>query len=465
MKDFVLASAMAIALAGPLAAQQQVATSAPLPDAPQQQQQQQVPDAPKPQLTGIGPVTPGKATTPTFNGTPTSSASTLPPDPNGFDQPDLDKPATPTPQTPDEQQDTAPIVTSGQDVYKLPTISVNSVEVPFTVKDNKGRLVPGINWREVQVYENGVRQKMQVFTVDPFPLSVALVIDNSMEYHDMERVDNALGALQAAFANYDEVSVFTYNNGPKMISGVTGGQSARLTEAIRRSKSPGRDAQFYDTSGPMAHGIILNGGAQSNETPLASGGPGSPQGLSNQTVPREFHALNDAILLAAQTVAKAPKGRRRVIFVVSDGKEYGSAASTKQVIKYLQQNKIEVVASLVGDVSVKGLGFVDSLHLPLMMRDNVLPVYTKATGGEFYADYRTKGIEESFPKLTEDARTQYTVWYNSREPMIDGKFRKVEVKVLRPNLQVIAKQGYYPSVSDARPTPNSMAPTPPTTPR
>ena len=35
-----------------------------------------------------------------------------------------------------------------------------------------------------------------------------------------------------------------------------------------------------------------------------------------------------------------------------------------------------------------------------MMRDNILPVYTKATGGEFYADYRTKGIEESFPKLT-----------------------------------------------------------------
>jgi VWFA-related protein len=281
----------------------------------------------------------------------------------------------------------------------------------------------------------------------------------------MERVNNSLGALQAAFSNYDEVSVFTYNNGPKMITGVTGGQSARLTAAIERSKGKGRD-QIYSPAGEALgkSGVFLNGGANQNEV-LTGSQPGSPQGVSSSQIPREVHTLNDAILMAAQSLAKTAKGRRRVVYVISDGKEYGSTAKASQVIKYLQQNKIEVVASLVGDVSVKGLGFVDSLHLPLMMRDNILPVYTKATGGEFYADYRTKGIEESFPKLTEDARTQYTVWYNSREPMIDGKFRKVEVKVLRPNLQVIAKQGYYPSVSDARPTPNSMAPTPPTTPR
>ena len=139
------------------------------------------------------------------------------------------------------------------------------------------------------------------------------------------------------------------------------------------------------------------------------------------------------------------------MYVVSDGKEYGSKIKTKDLIKYLQTHKIEVVATLVGDSSLKGMGFIDTLDLPLMMRDNILPVYTKATGGEFYAHYRTKGIEESFAKITEEARVQYTVWYNSREPMIDGKYRQLEVRVLRPNLQVIAKKGYYPSVSDQRP--------------
>ena len=86
-----------------------------------------------------------------------------------------------------------------------------------------------------------------------------------------------------------------------------------------------------------------------------------------------------------------------------------------------------------------------------MMRDNILPVYTKATGGETYAEYRTRGIETSFAKITEDVRTQYTVGYYSKEPFVDGKYRKLEVRVLRPNLSINAKDGYYPSAMDTHP--------------
>jgi VWFA-related protein len=101
-----------------------------------------------------------------------------------------------------------------------------------------------------------------------------------------------------------------------------------------------------------------------------------------------------------------------------------------------------------------------------MMRDNILPVYTKATGGEFYADYMQKGIETSFAKIAEEARTQYTVWYNSREPLTDGKFRKVEVRVLRPNLQVIAEEGYYPTPRNYQTPPlTPVSTTPPAKPQ
>jgi VWFA-related protein len=94
---------------------------------------------------------------------------------------------------------------------------------------------------------------------------------------------------------------------------------------------------------------------------------------------------------------------------------------------------------------VDGLGFLDRIHLPLTMRDNLLPVYVAATGGQAFAEYRTRGIENSFAKIAEQVRTQYTVGYYSREPFIDGKFRKLEVRIMKPNLQVIAKSGYYPT--------------------
>jgi hypothetical protein len=49
-----------------------------------------------------------------------------------------------------------------------------------------------------------------------------------------------------------------------------------------------------------------------------------------------------------------------------------------------------------------------------------------------------------------EARNQYTLGYISHEPFIDGKFRKIDVRVDRPGLDVIAKTGYYPSAQDAQ---------------
>ena len=91
-----------------------------------------------------------------------------------------------------------PAAGEGAKAFTLVT-NVNFVEVPFTVKDSKGQLVPGLTWRDVRVYENNVRQQPRLFTVDPFPLSVALVIDQSMTFDTMTKVNNALGALQGAF--------------------------------------------------------------------------------------------------------------------------------------------------------------------------------------------------------------------------------------------------------------------------
>ena len=57
-------------------------------------------------------------------------------------------------------------------------------------------------------------------------------------------------------------------------------------------------------------------------------------------------------------------------------------------------------ATLVGDSSVPGIGFLDRIHLPLTMRDNVLPRYTEATGtGLPDYEFRQGGIEKSFQKI------------------------------------------------------------------
>ena len=454
VKEKFVVAALVLTMATPLTEGQQAAQ---LPAGPVPQQS--IPDAPKPQTPGIGAVTPGRGTTSTSTETTAAPTGTLPDD--QFQQaPVTDKlPGRPEDSLPDEDPGAAPdLPTTPIGVEGLPNggtlrIGVNYVEVPFTVKDSKGRPVPGLTWRDVRVYENNVRQHIARFIVDPVPMSMAVVVDQSLEQHVMATVDNSLGALNAAFAPYDEVAVFTYNNGPREVTTFTGGTSPRLIAAIDQAKAPGRDQYYYAPGealgGPT--GIKINDHAQDNINPLISGGPGSPTGVSTSQVPREVHTLNDAILEAAKATTKAGKGRRRVVYVISDGKEYGSVAKTKEVIKYLQTNKVEVFATVVGDSSLAGIGFLDRIHLPLLpiMRDNILPVYANATGGQIYADYRQKAIENSFAQITEAVRTQYVIGYNSRESFLDSKFRRIEVKVMRPNLNVIAKSGYYPSADDA----------------
>ena len=302
---------------------------------------------------------------------------------------------------------------------------VNFVEVPFTVKDKKGKLVTGLTSRDVRVYENNVLQHISDFVVDAYPLSVALVIDQSMTHDDMERVNGALGALQGAFSQYDMVAVFTYSNGPKMVTDFTAAQSDRMTQAVEISKSSGRDPIMAgDLDGPASQGPVIN---NQNFDPNTS----SNRGHSSMQInpPREVHTLNDAILRAATALNKAEPGRRRVVYVISNGAEYGSEAKTKDVIQYLQRNNIEVDATLVGDSSLPVVGFLDKFHLPLMARDNILPAYTSATGGNIDAEFRTQAIEKSFARITEEVRGRYVLGYVTHEPFIDGKYRSLNVVI------------------------------------
>jgi VWFA-related protein len=460
VRHIVFAGALAFLTAAPVAtvsAGQSQQPAASLPDAPQQHtSQQSIPDGPKPQpvLPDTYGITPGQGTTPESNGDTSSN-------PGAPQQAVPTTTLSPTPQSRPKEDDGPPPETPppGQGPAFTIRQTVNFVEVPFTVKDNKNNLVAGLTWRDIRVYENGYRQQLRLFTVDPFPLSVALVIDQSLPFNTMATVNNALGALQGAFTPYDEIAVFSYNNGPRKEDDFTAGQSARLGAVLERAKKTGRDPVWADTRGPLSQNINLNDGALSNTMPLVNSSHGTSQS-STQIVPKEVHTLNDAILAAAIATTKAGKGRRRIVYVISDGKEYGSTAKYKDVVKFCQTNKIAVWGTVVGDSSIPGIGFLDRMHIPFTMRDNLLPQYTEATGGQVDPEFRQKGIEQSFARITEEVRNQYTVGYYSHEPFIDGKYRNIEVRVLRPNLRVIAKKGYFPTPEDVKPNSPSQATSP-----
>ena len=413
------------------------------------QQHTAVPDAPTPQaptaLPGTdGPITPGMGA---VDGTQNSSGSSSNPgqaeSAPASSAPTAGHPA-PAAAPPANTQDTPPL--QGIAAVNASFVSqVTEVVVPVTVKDAKGNPVAGLTWRDFTVYEDNQSTPLRVFSVDPRPISVAFVIDQTLPANFMREVNESLNAIQGALTPYDEAAVFTYTNGAKEWTGFTGAQGARLPAVLSLAQTVGSDPMVPINSGPLAGcNIYQNGNCVDPNLQ-----PGRSTAMNGYiSIPKEIHTLNDAILEAAKELSTRPKERLRVIYVISDGKEYGSKASFNEVRKYLQTNNIAVYATLVGDSARWGDGWLDRFHLPFEAYDNILYKYVAATGGDMFSERGVNNIEKSYAKIADEARNQYTLVYASHESIYDGRWRSIDVRVDRPNVVVTAKPGYYPSAQE-----------------
>jgi VWFA-related protein len=161
--------------------------------------------------------------------------------------------------------------------------------------------------------------------------------------------------------------------------------------------------------------------------------------------------LNDAILAAAKDLASRDKARRKIIFVISDGREYRSDASYGDVLRVLLTNGIMVYGVSVESSAIPGYNKLSKLHRPKFGYTDILPKYANATGGEILAKYSKDAIEGVYQQVIGAARNEYTLGYNTRATP-SSAYREIEVRVdrpscktdLRPCVNVYAKAGYYP---------------------
>jgi len=326
-------------------------------------------------------------------------------------------------------------VETGQDLYKI-TVTTNLVLVPVTVTDREGRLVGGLLPKDFSVLESGQRQTLKFFTSDPFPLSAAVIFDTGMPDVGLRKVQETLSALQGAFSQFDEVGIYTYSSTVGRVADFTG-VGKQLTATLNQVKGySGANNGPPVTSGPLGpQGPIING------RPIDS--PVNPV----STPPKVARVMNDAILLAARDLSKRDRARRKIIFIVSDGREQGSTASYADTLKVLLTQGITVYAVGVEAAAIPVYDRLQRIHLPktgkLMGYSDILPKYVSATGGgTVYNELGQADIERAYAGAIGDARNQYTLGYTPKSGI--GGYRQIEVRVRRPDVKVYAKDGYYP---------------------
>jgi VWFA-related protein len=327
-----------------------------------------------------------------------------------------------------------------EDLDNLIKVNVNQVIVPVTVKDDAGHLVPGLLPKDFAIRENGKKQTLNFFTSDPFALSAAIIFDLGMKDVDVQKVNHTFPALEGVFSPFDEVSIYSYSNVVGQLSSWTAA-GERLSAALASlENATGRNNGPPVVDGPLGP-----------QGPVINGMPVNPNTPTVYTPAQESHVLNDAVLRAALDLAKRDPARRKVIFIISDGREYRSNASYRDVLKVLLSNNIMVYAIGVGGSAIPVYNKVSKLHLPRFGYSDILPKYVNATGGEVLNELTRTGLEDAYSRLLGDARNQYTLGYITHVPLV-GQHNEIEVLVdrpscrrssIRPCVDVTAREGYY----------------------
>jgi VWFA-related protein len=311
---------------------------------------------------------------------------------------------------------------TGADIrYRLRT-TVELVLVPVTVKDRSGNLVTDLGREDFTLLENGEPQALRYFSSDPFPLSAVVLVDRALDREARAAMERTLPVLANSLAPGDEFAVLAFDAYPRTVLEFTSDPEAlRETLALLRTTAgePAPPPASLAT-GPMSAGPRINA------VPI---GPGVP--TSTAASPRTVKCLHDALYEAGMALREREPGRRRVIFLLSDGRNSRLNIHTaEETLRLL----------LSEDVSVYALGLGEARY---PRGSSLLADYARATGGDVYAPGSVTSLEQAQKRVVEQARYQYTLVYAARPAAGSREFRRIEVQVQRPGVRAHARQGYY----------------------
>jgi Ca-activated chloride channel homolog len=265
-------------------------------------------------------------------------------------------------------------------------VDVNVVLIPVTVTDPLGTPVLGLHPESFQVLEDGVEQPVAHLITQDAPLSVGFVFDASKSMESkLDKSRAAIAEIMKTSMPGDEYSLVSFNDNPKLLGGFT--------------KEPGDIQNALMSIQPMG-----------------------------------WTALLDAIHLSVNHMKRA-KNTRKALVVLSDGGDNNSRFNQHEIRELLRES----------DVTLYAIGILGRMVTAGAMK--LLSNLAEETGGRLFAVHNVNQLPEAVAKLNAALRDQYMLAYYSTNRARDGKFRRVQVRLVpppsSPSLHASWRSGYY----------------------
>ena len=294
----------------------------------------------------------------------------------------------------------------------------NAVLVSVTVKDRQGLLVGGLTKDDFRIFCDDVEQVITYFSADAFPLSAVVLVDDDLASTQAAQVQRSLTAIAAGFGPKDEVALITYDQFPHVVSEFSFNNDLLFTQ-LKRLDLNSHFSNIPDT-GPMTAGPMINGQSQATGVPTVGA-----------TINPSTKDMDDAIFAAGEMLKSRGHDRRKIIFLITDGNNSRTNDhSFDETMQLLLNNDVSVYAISVG-------------HALLQKQTRRLEHYAQGTGGDNFYASRAGDLGRLYPTVAEQARNQYTMVFSPQDLKKDKDYHPIEVRVRRPDLTILAREGFY----------------------
>lgn len=307
--------------------------------------------------------------------------------------------------------------------------------VPVIVSDQEGRYISGLKKEDFTLFEGGVEQKIAFFSTYDEPINIALMIDTSGSAKEtLEKIKDAAGDFIDLLNPKDQCLVATFDSQVNVLNPLT-----------------------------SDHKILKNS--------LAKVVPAEKEGT----------VLLNAVKQIAQKSFANARGRK-VIVLLSDGKDFGSSLTRNELLNQLEESDVSIYSifyqtgtgfnklTVAPDGTVKegkeskkikkkqpqkkkknysiliplrGDVFTEEeVKLSAKVADieavNSLRALSDITAGRFYQS-DTPNLSGVFKRIAGELRQQYQLGYEANDAADDAAVRGIIVKVNRPGVVVRAR--------------------------
>jgi Ca-activated chloride channel family protein len=276
---------------------------------------------------------------------------------------------------------------------------VDVVSLNVTVTDGTARYITDLTQDDFNVFEDGVKQDVTFFSRTNLPIALALLIDTSasMESKLPTAQEAAVGFAKRLRAQ-DLAEVIDFDSRVVVLASFTNGVSD-LEQAIRKT-SAGGSTSLYNAV---------------------------------------YIALKDLKKVVAKNSEEI---RRQALVVLSDGEDTSSLLPFEEVLDLAKRSETAIYA--IGLRSPDGPGTATK---GFKEAEFVLRQFAQETGGRSFFPSQLSDLANVYGQISDELSSQYTVGYTSRNPRRDGAWRRVIVRVTRPNLTSRTKLGYFAPTS------------------